>query len=469
MTLAQDNKHDFTKGSVASVILRMALPMTAAQLVNVLYNIVDRMYIGHIPEVGGLALTGLGLTLPIITIITAFANLSGFGGVPICSIARGRGDIEEAEQVMGNSLSLLIIFGVVLTVGFLIFKRQILYLFGASDETFQYANGYSTIYVIGTIFVMISLGMNGFVNSQGFAKTGMMTVVLGATVNIILDPIFIFAFGMGVHGAAIATVIAQACSAVWVLRFLTGKKAILDLKLRNLRLIPKTVIRIFALGATGFFMQITTSLTQIVCNVTLQKYGGDLYVGVMTVINSVREVLTMPILGLTTASQPVTGYNYGAQAYKRVRECIRFVSLINIGYGLFIWSIAMLLPGLLIRIFNNEPELVAAAVPAIRIYFCGILFMALQFSGQSTFVALGKASYAIAFSMLRKIVIVLPLIIILPGIWSLGVTGVFLAEPISDLIGGTACYATMIITIWRKLKQQEETRIGSSDFQNQEA
>jgi putative MATE family efflux protein len=463
--LESDSRNDFTKGKVANVILRMALPMIAAQLVNVLYNIVDRMYIGHIPVVGGTALTGLGLTMPIITLIAAFANLSSFGGVPLCSIARGRGDTGEAEQVMGNSFSLLIIFGVVLTAAFLITKKQILYLFGASDDTFPYANGYSMIYIIGTVFVMITLGMNGFINSQGFAKTGMMTVVLGAAVNIVLDPIFIFVFGMGVYGAALATVIAQACSAFWVLKFLTGKKAILDLKLKNMYLVPKTVGSIFSLGVTGFLMQVTTSVNQILCNVTLLKYGGDLYVGVMTVINSIREILTMPISGLTAASQPVMGFNFGAGAYNRVRECIRFISLINIGYGLFIWAVTMLVPGILIKIFNNEPPLVQAGIPAIRIYFCGILFMALQISGQSTFVALGKSRYAITFSLLRKIVIVLPLIIILPRLWGLGVNGVFLSEPISDLVGGTACYLTMIFTIWVKLGKQDKARLGSQSIQ----
>ena len=299
--------------------------MTAAQLINVLYSVVDRMYLGRLP--GHLALTGVGLTLPVVSIIMGFANLCGTGGAPLCSICRGRGDDEEAERIMGNSFTLLLLFGAAVTVVFLAFQRPILYLFGASDATYPYASAYMTIYLLGSIFVMIGLGMNPFISMQGFGRTGMMTVGLGALVNIVLDPVFIFGLNMGVRGAALATVIAQACSALWVLRFLTGPKALLRLRRRFLHLHAGRVRRIVALGLSGFCMNLTNSLVQVVCNATLQRYGGDLYVGVMTIINSLREVFTMPIQGLNNGAQPVIGYNYGAGLYSRVRRsCLLYTS-----------------------------------------------------------------------------------------------------------------------------------------------
>ena len=287
--------------------------MTMAQLINVLYSVVDRMYLGRLP--GHLALTGLGLTMPIISILMGLANLCGVGGAPLCSIHRGKGENGEAEYVMGNAFALLLILGAAATVLFLLIKRPMLYLFGASDDTFPYADAYLTVYLLGTIFVMVGLGMNPFINSQGFAKTGMLTVGLGAIVNIVLDPIFIFVFDMGVVGAALATIIAQACSAVWVIIFLTGKRAILHLRLSRMRLSAERVKRIISLGLAGFFVNLTNSLVQVVCNATLQTWGGDLYVGVMTIINSIREVVLMPVTGLSNGSQPVLGYNYGAGEY----------------------------------------------------------------------------------------------------------------------------------------------------------
>ena len=299
--------NDFSQGSIPKNILALALPMTAAQLINVLYSVVDRIYLGLLP--GHLALTGLGLTVPVISIIMGFANLCGTGGAPLSSMERGRGNREEAERVMGNAFTLLLIFGAAVTALFLVIKRPMLYLFGASDATYPYADAYMTIYLMGTLFVMIGLGMNPFINAQGFGKVGMMTVGLGAVVNIVLDPVFIFLFDMGIQGAALATVIAQGCSAVWVMKFLTGRRAILRLRLEYLRLSAARVRKIIALGLSGFFMNLTNSLVQIVCNATLQSYGGDLYVGVMTIINSLREVFTMPVQGLSNGSQPVTSYN----------------------------------------------------------------------------------------------------------------------------------------------------------------
>ena len=310
------SKNDFSKGSIPRNILNIAFPMTLAQLISVLYNIVDRIYIGKIPENATLALTGLGVTLPIITIVIAFANLFGMGGAPLSSIARGRGDNEKAEEIMGNSFALLLIFGILLTILGLLFKKPLLYLFGASDATFPYANAYITIYLLGSIFVMIGLGMNNFINAQGFGRIGMMTVLLGAILNIILDPIFIFGFNMGVKGAAIATVISQFFSALWVFKFLIGKETILKIKLKNLKLKKSLVSKITFLGLSGFVMAITNSAAQIMCNVYLQYYGGDLYVGVMTILNSIREIITLPAKGLTDGAQPVISYNYGAKIIK---------------------------------------------------------------------------------------------------------------------------------------------------------
>ena len=324
-----------------------------------------------------------------------------------------------------------------------------LYLFGASDDTFPYADAYLTIYLLGTVFVMIGLGMNPFINSQGFAKTGMLTVGLGAVVNIVLDPIFIFVFDMGVVGAALATIIAQACSAVWVLVFLTGKKAILHLRLSRMRLSAARVKRILSLGLAGFFVNLTNSLVQVVCNATLQTWGGDLYVGVMTIINSIREVVLMPVTGLSNGSQPVLGYNYGAGENGRVRQGIRFSALVVVAYSVLVWLVVMAAPGMLMGIFTTEEAVIQAGIPAIRTYFALFIFMSLQLAGQSVFTGLGKARQAIFFSLLRKAFINAPLTVILPVFF--GTSGVFIAEAVSQLLGGAACFTTMYLTVYRPL------------------
>ena len=433
---------------MARNIIHMAVPMTVAQLINILYNVVDRMYLGRLP--GHLALTGLGLCLPIISILMGFANLCGMGGAPLCSIHRGRGETDEAERIMGNSFTLLLLFGLSLTGLCLAFRRPILYLFGASDLTFPYANDYLTIYILGTVFVMVGLGMNPFINSQGFSRMGMMTVTVGAVVNIVLDPVFIFGMDMGVRGAALATVISQGCSAVWVLRFLTGRRAILRLRLSALRLHAGRVKRILSLGSSGFAMSMTNSLVQVLCNATLQAWGGELYVGVMTVINSIREVISMPVQGITNGCQPVLGYNYGAGEYRRVRQGIRFTTALTMAYSLVVWLLVLLFPEFLIRIFNNEPDLIAAGIPAFRIYFATFFCMSFQFIGQSVFVGLGRSRQAVFFSLLRKAFIVAPLTLLLPAL-GLGVDGVFLAEPISNVVGGLACLLTMYAVVYRPL------------------
>ena len=468
-------KNDFTKGPMWQVILKMSIPMMLAQLVNVLYNVVDRMYIGHIEHVGAMALTGLGLSMPVISLITAFANLCGNGGGPLCAIARGEGDREKAERCMGNAFVLLLCIGAALTVLLSVFLKDLLFFLGASEQTFPYASEYLRVYLLGTLFVMISLGMNAFINAQGFAKIGMLTVVLGAVINIVLDPVFIlargeklfgvitmpFGFGLGIRGAAWATVIAQLCSAIWVLQFLFSKRAILDLRPKCMRLHGPTVGRILGLGVTGFVMGVTTGLVQSACNVQLQRYGGDLYVGVMTVINSVKELAFLVVHGLASGAQPVLGYNYGAKAYDRVRTGIRFFCIGSLLYACTVWLLSMVIPGELIRIFNQDPELLRAGIPSFRIYFCGFVTMSLQSAGQCVFVGLGKAKYAVTFSLLRKVVIVLPLVFLLPLIPGMGVNGVVWSEPISDLLGGGACFLTMWFTVYRKLGREEQALRGN--------
>lgn len=451
-----ETKNDFSQGSIVMNILNLAVPMTLAQLINVLYNIVDRIYIGRIPDHATLSLTGLGLCLPIISMVMAFANLFGMGGSPLCSIERGRGNTEEAERIMGNSFSMMLLFGVGLTFAGLVLKRPMLYLFGASDQTFPYANSYVSIYLLGSVFVMVGLGMNSFINAQGFGKIGMVTVLLGAVTNIILDPIFIFVFHMGVRGAALATIISQGLSAAWIIRFLTGPKTILRLRLSCMKPEKRRVEKIVGLGFSGFTMSITNSLVQIVCNATLQQWGGDLYVGVMTVINSVREVVSMPVQGITHSAQPVMGYNYGAGEYKRVKKAIAFTSVTAIVYTTFVWLLVHGFPEFFIRIFNQDADLVAAGVPAMQIYYFGFFLMSLQFSGQAVFVALGKAKQAVFFSIFRKVVIVIPLTLLLPGMWNLGTRGVFAAEPVSNLIGGVACFGTMLVLMLPELSDQAD-------------
>ena len=434
---------------MARNILSIAVPMTVAQVVNILYSLVDRMYIGHIPGVGHTSLTGMGLTLPLISIVLAFANLGGMGGSPLCSIYRGKGEEGLASAVMGNTLSLLLFFGFAIPLVTIPFLDPILVAFGASDATLPYAKDYIVIYLLGTPFVTVGLGMNPFINSQGFGNKGMLTVMLGAVVNLVLDPILIYGLNLGVRGAAIATIIAQACSAVWVLSFLTGKKSLLPLHLCHLRPRWDHLRRIITLGLSGFFTSITNSLVQIVCNKVLHIYGGDLYVGVMTIINSLREVTFMLIQGFSSGVQPVLGYNYGAGEKRRVCACIRFAVGVTVGYAALIWLLNMTIPGLLIRIFNNNPDMLQAGVPALRVYFSMFVFMALMISSQSIFVGLGQARKSIFFSILRKAVINAPLTVLLAFFW--GVNGVFVAEAVSQFVCGFLCFFTMYRTVYRPL------------------
>lgn len=444
-------ENDFSKGSIIGHMLRLAGPMTLAQLVNVLYNIIDRIFIGKIPNDATNALTGLGVAFPICTVTIAFANLVGMGGAPLFSIERGKGNEDEAKKLLGNSFSLLIILGLLTSVTGLIFKKPLLYLLGASSATFDYANQYITIYLCGTIFVMSSLGLNSFINAQGFARTGMLTVSIGAACNLILDPVFIFILGMGVKGAALATIISQFIAALWTFTFLTGKKTII--KIEKDCLIPnfKRTMKIFGLGLSGFTMSITNSAVQMVNNAVLSVWGGDLYIGAMTVINSIREVVHMPVQGISNSSQPIISFNYGADEPERVKKAIRYMSFALLIYTVSAWILVMLFSKPLILLFNDNPALMNVTVTSMHIYFQGFFMMSFQFAGQSTFTALGRSKQAVFFSLFRKVVIVIPLIYILPHIGNLGVNGVFMAEPVSNFIGGIACFATMYFTVYRKL------------------
>ena len=449
----QAKQVDFSKGSVTQNIIRVAAPMLVAQILNLMYNIVDRIYIGRIPGEGLLALGGVGLCFPFISLITAFTNLYGAGGAPLCSIERGRGNNEEAEEIMNTSFYLLVITGGILTILGSIFCSPILTLFGASDTSLPYALSYMRIYLMGTIFSMVALGMNPFINSQGFANVGMTTIFLGAVANIILDPIFIFLLGLGVQGAAWATICSQILSAVFVMHFLMSGKAELRIRLkRRLSLCKTHILDIIGLGSASFVMQCTNSLVQIACNRMLGAFGGDIYISTMTIINSVRQILDTPVLAITDGASPILSFNYGAKRYESVKKAIRVVTLSALVYTAVVWVLILLLPEMFIGIFNNDDSLLTVAVPAMRIYFFAFIFQALQYSGQTVFKSLNKKKQAIFFSLLRKVVIVVPLTFVLPYLGNLGARGVFIAEPVSNFLGGSACFLAMVCTIFPELK-----------------
>lgn len=449
-------ENDFSVGSIPRHIIDLAIPMTLAQFVQMAYNLVDRIYIGHLPGTSSMALTGLGLTFPIITIIMACTNLFGTGGMALYSIARGKQDEAAERRFMENTFIMLCLTSVfVMILGYL-FMKPILYLFGASDVTYPFSAEYLRIYLIGTPLVMLATGMNGFINAQGYARTGMFTILIGAVINIILDPIFIFVFDLGIAGAAIATVISQLISVIWVLTFLCGRKSLTRLRVRQARFDGGAVKQITKLGVAGFVMQATNGVVQVAANNMLGIYGGDIYIGIMTVVNSVRDVVSLPLHGFTNAAQPVIGYNYGARKFARIRQVIRFTTPVTVCYMLLCWGIIFLLPEPIMHVFNSDPELLAKGVPMMHIFFFGFFFMAFQSTGQSTFVGLGKSRQATFFSLFRKVIIVVPLTLILPQIGGLGVAGVFLAEPISNLVGGLACYCTMLWTV-RRLPNERQT------------
>ncbi|MEA4823975.1 MAG: MATE family efflux transporter [Clostridiaceae bacterium] len=445
------DKKDFSQGSVLSCILRVAGPMTLALIINTLYNVVDRMYIGHIEGTGRLALTGLGLVFPITTAISAFQALISSGGSPLFAIARGEGNACRAETILGNAYAMLLLLGFTLTaLGYLV-KGPVLWAIGADASTFTYADDYLSVYLLGTAFVLTSVGMNPFINAQGYAKTGMLTVLLGAVTNLALDPLFIFVFGMGVRGAALASVLAQFLSAIWVYLFLTHRRTLIRLRLSAMRLDLRLIGRMLSLGVTGFTANVTSSLVSMLYNAQLAALGGTIWVSAMTVVNSLREIASMPFSGVANGAQPVISYNYGARRPDRVREAIRIMTLICILCTAAAWAPMMMAPAFFIRIFNDDPALLPIASRSIRLYFMFFPFMAFQMAGQTVFTALGRAKAAVFFSLLRKAILVIPLALILPHLWGLGPSGVLLSEPVSDVVGGLSCYITMRLTVFRKL------------------
>ena len=448
---------DFENGTVTGNILEAALPMLVAQILNLLYNIVDRIYIARIAEVGTAALGAVGLCFPLIVIITAFANLFGNGGAPLFAIQRGQKDERKAVAIMNTSFTMVCASAIVLMVVGFLFARPILILFGASDNSLVYALPYMMIYLLGTLPSMVAVGMNPFINAQGYSLIGMCSVAVGAGANLLLDPLFIFGLGFGVRGAAIATVLSQCLSAIFVFYFLTKKSEL------KVRLLKKNEIaacmgyakNIISLGMAGFIMQLTNSLVTICCNNVLSVTGGDIYISVMTIVSSVRQLVETPIHAMSEGSSPILSYNYGARRPARVRKAGMVMGALILAYSAVIWSIIILEPRLLIRIFSSDVQLTKDAVPALNQYFAAFIFMDLQYMGQTVFKSLNKKKQAIFFSMLRKVFIVVPLTYLMPYALHMGTDGVFLAEPVSNVIGGTLCFATMLITVLPELKRME--------------
>ncbi|SDX58439.1 MATE family efflux transporter [Eubacterium barkeri] len=419
---------------VGGLLFKLALPAVAAQLINMLYNIVDRIYIGHIPEVGALALTGVGVCLPIIMVISAFAALISMGGAPRASIFMGKGDDAEAERILGNSFTLQVLLSVVLTVLLLVFNRPLLLSFGASDNTIDYAVRYMGIYALGTIFVQLTLGMNAFITAQGFAKTGMLTVLIGAIFNIILDPIFIFVFDMGVQGAALATIISQAVSAIWCLSFLCGKKTVLHLRKSNFGLSPRVILPCMALGLAPFIMQASESVIQVCFNASLLHYGGDVAVGAMTILTSVMQFAMLPLQGLAQGAQPISSYNFGAGNAPRVKRTFWLLLWASLVYAAILWLAILLFPQVFASIFTADAQLIAFTTWALRIYGAAMVLMGAQIACQMTFISLGNAIASIIVAIMRKFILLIPLIYILPQYIANQTLAVYLAEPVADTL-----------------------------------
>ena len=443
------------EGSIGKLMMKLAIPAIVAQLVNLLYNMVDRIYIGHIPETGDLALTGLGLCFPIIMIVTAFANLIGGGGAPRAAIHMGRGENEEAEKILGSGVAALILIAAVITVSLELAGEPVLKLFGASENTLPYALDYMRIYVLGTICVMFSLGLNTFITTQGFSTVAMKTVVIGAICNIVLDPIFIFVFDMGVKGAALATILSQGISAIWVLLFLTGKKSILKIRRKYLKIDRKVLAPVLALGVSPFIMTATESAINICFNMSLSKYGGDVAVGALTIISSIVQLQMLPTQGLTQGAQPIISYNYGAGNMERVKKTFKLLLICCFTYTMVFWGAVQLFPTVFVKIFNDSPALLETTTWAIRIYMGAMGLFGIQMAVQQTFVALGQAKISLFIACLRKIILLIPLIFILPNFLADKVLAVFLAEPISDFISVVTAATLFVLNINKILAKKE--------------
>ena len=451
---------DFERGKTLNNILGSAIPMLVAQIINLLYNIVDRIYIARIPVIGTVALGAVGLCFPLVILTAAFTNMFGSGGAPLFSIARGQRNEKRASQIQNTSFFLLIVTGIVLMILGELFGRVILRVFGTSDDAMVYALPYLRIYLLGTVFSMIATGLNPFITAQGYSIVGMTTIVVGAVANIVLDPIFIFVFGLGPEGAAMATVISQALSAFYVLRFFFGKKCAYNLKVMSLGEIKKcgrTAASIVGLGSAAFIMQFTNAMVSVSCNSVLSDVGGDLYVSIMTIVNSARQMMETPILAISEGTSPVISYNYGAGRFDRIKSSILIMVVMNFGYTFIVWLFIRLFPEMVIGVFSNDKTILADAIPAFNLYFSTFIFMTFQHSGQVVFKSLGKKNHAIFFSLFRKVFIVVSLTYILPYVFGMGTDGVFAAEPISNVIGGSACFITMLLTV-RGIIREETKR-----------
>ena len=455
MKLKMSQEVDLGREPVGHLLFILAVPAITSQVVNALYNMVDRMYIGHIPEVGSAALTGVGVCFPIIMIISAFAYLFGMGGAPRASIFMGKKDNDTAEKILGNCTTSLMIIAVLLTVLVLIFQEPLLYLFGASENTIGYAMDYMTIYAIGTIFVQLTLGLNAFISAQGFSKISMLTVIIGAVANIVLDPIFIFGLNMGVQGAAVATVMSQALSAIWAFWFLSGKNTILKLKRENLKINFHILLPCIALGAAPFAMQATESVLVLCFNSSLLKYGGDLAVGAMTILSSVMQFAMLPLQGLTQGGQPIISYNYGAKQGDRVQKAFKLQTISCFSYSSILWLLIMIFPSLFVAIFTSDPQLTEITIWALRIYMAGVLLMGIQISCQQTFIAFGNSKKSAFLAVFRKILVLIPLIYILPMFISDQVFAVFLAEPIADTIAVLTTSTMFYFEMKNKMKEMQ--------------
>lgn len=444
---------DMGSGSVHKLMLQLAVPAVVGQVINLLYNIVDRIYIGHIPNVGGTALTGVGLFTAILMLITAFAMLAGSGGAPLAAIAMGQDDKNRAERIVGNCFTVLMISAVVLTVVFYFSAPTLLRLFGASDSTLPYALTYSRIYILGSVFVLIVMGMNPFITTQGFAKISMLTTVIGAVLNIILDPILIFVLDMGVAGAATATVISQAVSALWILRFLTGKQTNLHLRRQNLKLEASVILPCLGLGVSTFVMMSTESLLSISFTSSLARFGGDLAVGAMTILTSINQLVSMPLQGICQGGQPIISFNFGAGKHDRVKQAFWFQFILCVSYSTLFWLAVLLFPRFFTGVFTSDTELAEYAAWALRIFLAGVLSSGFQCSCQQSFMALGQAKISLFMACLRKLILLIPLIFILPRLLSNQVFAVFLAEPISDILAAAVTTSTFLLQFNRILKQ----------------
>lgn len=453
-----DRSNKLGTENIGRLLFSLAIPSITAQLVNMLYNIVDRIYIGHMTDIGSDALTGVGVTMPIIIVISAFSSLIGMGGAPRAAIKMGEQNDRDAEKILGNCFSSLLLISITLTIIFLAFGEKLLWVFGASSDTIKYGLEYLNIYVCGTIFVQLTLGLNSFISTQGYAKFSMLTVIIGAVTNIILDPILIFGFSMGVRGAAVATVLSQALSALWVLKFLTGNKTKLKIIKERLKIDKTIIMPVMLLGISPFIMQSTEGLLNIAFNFSLQKYGGDIAVGSMTILSSLMQILHLPLVGLTQGAQPITSYNYGAKNNERVKNTFKLLIKSAFTYTIIMWLLMMIFTNTFVSVFTNDPELKSYAVWAARIYMATAFVMAAQNSCQQTFVALGQAKVSMFLALLRKIVLLIPLIFILPNFFENKVFAVFLAEPISDFIAATVTALTFAMQINRILNENATLR-----------